>query len=91
MRAFNPFSYHFVHRVSCTAPPPYQYQHTNPTPVHKVTYVPVFYMALGLNDFDGGKSNTRAIGGVSLKISTFLGAKKQLASLTAISGPKKLS
>ncbi len=29
--------------------------------VHKITKVPVFYMALGLNDFDVGKSITRAI------------------------------
>jgi hypothetical protein len=31
------------------------------THVHKITNVPVFYMTLGLNDFDGDKSNTRAI------------------------------
>jgi hypothetical protein len=30
--------------------------------VHKITNVPVFYMALGVNDFDAGKSNTWAIG-----------------------------
>ncbi len=29
--------------------------------VHKITNVTVFYMALGLNDFDAGKSITRAI------------------------------
>jgi hypothetical protein len=29
-----------------------QLQHTH---VHKITNVPVFYMALGLNDFDGGQ------------------------------------
>jgi hypothetical protein len=28
--------------------------------VQKVTIGPVFYIALGLNDFDGGKSITRA-------------------------------
>ncbi len=32
------------------------------TYLHKITNVPAFYMALGLNDFDGGKSITRAIG-----------------------------
>ncbi len=34
------------------------------THVHKITNVPYlfFYMALGLNDFDAGKSITRAIG-----------------------------
>ncbi len=31
------------------------------THVHKVTNVPVYYMALGLNDFDGGKSITRVM------------------------------
>jgi hypothetical protein len=31
------------------------------THVHKITNVP-FYMALGLSDFDAGKSITRAIG-----------------------------
>ncbi len=30
----------------------------------KLPMYPCFYMALGLNDFDGGKSVTRAIGGV---------------------------
>jgi hypothetical protein len=36
----------------------------------------VFYMALGLNDFDAGKSITRArIGGVGPEISTFFGPK----------------
>ncbi len=30
--------------------------------VHKINNVPVFYRALGLNDFDAGKSITRAIG-----------------------------
>jgi hypothetical protein len=29
--------------------------------VHKIINVPVFYMALGLNDFDEDKSITRAI------------------------------
>ncbi len=32
------------------------------THVHKITNVPVFYMELGLNDFDLGKSITQAIG-----------------------------
>jgi hypothetical protein len=32
------------------------------THVHKITNVPVLNMALGLNDFDGGKSITQAIG-----------------------------
>ncbi len=32
------------------------------TQVDKITSVPVTYMALGLNDFDVGKSITRAIG-----------------------------
>jgi hypothetical protein len=31
------------------------------THVHKISNVPVFYMALGLDDFDGGKSITRPI------------------------------
>jgi hypothetical protein len=39
--------------------------------------VPVFYMALGLNDFDAGISITEA--------------QMALASLVAISGPKKVS
>ncbi len=34
------------------------------THVHKITNVPVFYMALGLYDFDAGKSITQAIGRV---------------------------
>jgi hypothetical protein len=29
--------------------------------VHKIINVPVFYMVLGLNDFDAGKSITLAI------------------------------
>jgi hypothetical protein len=32
------------------------------THVHKITSVLVFYMALGLNNFDAGKSIPRAIG-----------------------------
>jgi hypothetical protein len=32
------------------------------THLHKITNVPVFYMALGLNGFDAGKSITPAIG-----------------------------
>jgi hypothetical protein len=32
------------------------------THVHKITNVPVFYIALGLHDFDAGKSITQAIG-----------------------------
>ncbi len=32
------------------------------THVHKITNVHVFYMALGLNDFDAGKFLTQAIG-----------------------------
>ncbi len=32
------------------------------THVHKITNVPVFYMALGLIGFDAGKSSTPAIG-----------------------------
>jgi hypothetical protein len=37
----------------------YRIQNTE-THVHKITIVPVFYMALGLNDFDAGKSITQA-------------------------------
>ncbi len=51
------------------APPPHplQYQWTlgpdgPETHLHKITNVPVFYMALGLNGFDAGKSITPAIG-----------------------------
>ncbi len=36
------------------------------THVHKITNAPVFYMALGFNDFDEGKSITLAIGRVGL-------------------------
>jgi hypothetical protein len=32
------------------------------TDLHKITNVPAFYMELILNDLDGGKSNSRAIG-----------------------------
>jgi hypothetical protein len=32
------------------------------THVHKITDVAVFYMALGLDDFDGDKSSTQAMG-----------------------------
>jgi hypothetical protein len=31
------------------------------THLHKITNIPAFYRALGLNDFDGGKSITWAI------------------------------
>jgi hypothetical protein len=41
-------------------------------------------MALGRIDFDGGRSITRAIG------LDFFGAQMELASLVAISGPKKV-
>jgi hypothetical protein len=37
----------------------YRIQKTE-THVHKIINVPVFYMALGFNDFDAGKSITRA-------------------------------
>jgi hypothetical protein len=30
--------------------------------LHKITNVPVFYIALGLDDFDEGKSITQVIG-----------------------------
>jgi hypothetical protein len=36
--------------------------HSSETHEHKITIVPIFYMVLGLNDFDAGKSSTRAIG-----------------------------
>jgi hypothetical protein len=36
-------------------------QKSKKTHVHKNTNVPVFYMALGLNDFEAGKSITKAI------------------------------
>ncbi len=39
----------------------YTIQNTE-TPGRKITNVPVLYMVLGLNDFDAGKSITRAIG-----------------------------
>jgi hypothetical protein len=39
----------------------YRIQNTE-THVHKITNVPVFFMAPGQNDSDAGKSITRAIG-----------------------------
>jgi hypothetical protein len=44
-------------------------------------------MALGLNDFDGGKSIIRALEGVAPENLDFFGLKMALASLVAISGP----
>ncbi len=43
--------------------------HDKESCVHKITNVPLFYMALGLKDFDAEKSITRAVegGGVVLK------------------------
>ena len=41
-------------------------QKVKKTHVHKTTNVPVFYMAFGLNDFEAGKSITRAIVRVGL-------------------------
>jgi len=48
-----------------------------PNHVHKITSVPVFYVALGLNDFDfdAGKSITRAIGRVDPHQSRFASIK----------------
>jgi hypothetical protein len=52
-----------------------------------------FYMALGLNDFAGGKFLflTRAIGRGGPWKFRFFWAQMVLASLDAISGPKKVS
>ena len=50
--------------------------------------VPVFHIELVLNDFEAGKSITRAVGkGWALEISTFWA--HLWASLVAISGPQK--
>ncbi len=46
-----------AHQTYCT-----EYRIHNPgTLVHKITDIHVFYMALGLNDFDVGKSITRVM------------------------------
>ncbi len=51
-----------------------------------------FYVALGLNDLDAGKSITQAIGRGGPWNLDFLGPQMALASLVAISaGPKKVS
>jgi hypothetical protein len=52
----------FGSKMATTPPPitiPTQLQQIQ---VHKITNIPVFYIALGLNDFDEGKSFTRASG-----------------------------
>jgi hypothetical protein len=62
-------------------PPPIQLGEGGPlekgvgpeTHVHKITNVPVFYMALGLNDFDACKSILDPLEGVGPELSTFLG------------------
>jgi hypothetical protein len=59
-------------------------------PVHKITNVPVFYMVLGLNDSDAGKIITRATGKSGPENLEFW-AQIALASLVAISWPKKVS
>jgi hypothetical protein len=55
------------------------------THVHKITNVPVFYMALGLYDFGAGKSIT----GWALKSQLFW-AQMALSSLVATMAQKSL-
>ncbi len=58
------------------------------THVHKITNNLFFYMALELNDSDGGNSILGPLEGVGPKISTSW-VQMALASLVAIAGPKK--
>ncbi len=56
----------------------YRIQNTRETQAHKITNVPLLYIAPGLNDFDRGKSITWAIGRAVGMV---------LATLLTISGP----
>jgi hypothetical protein len=57
-------------------------------PIQYTVYV--FYMALGRNDFHGGKFITRAFGRGRPKKLRLFSAQMALASLIAISGPNKV-
>jgi hypothetical protein len=59
------------------------------TQVHKITNLTDFYMALGLNDCDAGKSITQAIGRGGPRNSQLFWVQMALASLAGISGAKK--
>jgi hypothetical protein len=56
--------------------------HNTETNVHKITNIPVFYMALALNTFDAGKSITRTIGRGWLYLLPFQGSKMSQFSET---------
>ncbi len=57
------------------------------THVHKITKVHVFYMLLGCNAFDGGKSFTWAVGRVGPKNLDFFARFHFRAQKVLISGP----
>jgi hypothetical protein len=59
------------------------------TRVHKITHVPVFYMAIGLNDFDAGKLITRPLKGVGHENLDFFGPKWHSLRLLPFQVPKK--
>ncbi len=59
------------------------------THVHKITNVPVFYMALGLNDFDGGESTLGPLEGLGHENLNFLGPTWHWLCLLPFQGPKK--
>jgi hypothetical protein len=73
---------HNIHRIQNT-----EYR------IHNFMYIKLpmylfFYMVLGLNDFDAGKSITRAIGRGGPENLDFSGPEMALPLLSAISGPK---
>ncbi len=61
------------------------------THLHKITNVPVFDMALVLNDFDGANPWLGPLEGVGLENPKLFWAQRALKSLVAISGLKKVS
>ncbi len=74
---------HKTHKIQ------YRIQNTGAT---KLMYIKLpmylFYMALGLNDFDGGKSITRAIGrGLGPENLNIFGPKSRFSGHTPSSGP----
>ncbi len=60
------------------------------TKVHKITKVPVFYMSIVLNEFDGGKSVTQALEGVDPENQDFLRPKWYLLCSLQFQSPKSL-
>jgi hypothetical protein len=62
---------------------------TSKTNVHKITYVPVFYMTLGLHDLMGANTLLRPLEEAGPENLNFFGAKWHLLRSMPFQGPKR--